>query len=292
VVSWGYPPGLRFQVLGHRARLDIEARSVMAEWVMDSWWVDRCREVGLVAGPEERLFVIANSLGHDIPDSKMDDEAVARRLVERWLADETLATVALDVDSGGAGDPLRVGVNLTPMVVPPGVEHDGATGSLDLDVEGVDVLRPSRELAEFARCWLADAARLMGADAGTGWVELRRRGAPPLHTLVSPPDPGVGYVVQYGWMVVLSPDAVDRLGGLDRVERDAPVVEAQRYDDAGATGLVLQVTSQPVDMDTTVLRRWRDFLAPVIPEITPPGDLSNRETRYPFVLDEDLGICD
>jgi hypothetical protein len=99
-------------------------------------------------------------------------------------------------------------------------------------------------------------------------------------------------VDSYDWMVALPPQAVERLGGVDRVVADAPVAFADVIESPDGPSVLCRVTEDPLSMTVERRRAWRGYLAPVLPEKAPMlespwGDVINVRNGG-FVLPEDI----
>lgn len=78
-------------------------------------------------------------------------------------------------------------------------------------------------------------------------------------------DTPPGKLYGYNWIQYLAPDAVDLLGGWDRVRTDAPVeiVEPIEAGD-GRTGALTLLTKRPAEISDGQWSQWRRYLEPVL----------------------------
>ncbi len=126
----------------------------------------------------------------------------------------------------------------------------------------------------------------LSGSAGLGIKGLRGRGGAYQHSVVP-----FG-VDSYDWMVALPPQAVERLGGVDRVVAEAPVTFADVIESPDGPSVLCRVTEDPLLVTVEQRRAWRGYLAPVLPEKAPMSESPWGEvihlTYGGFVLPEDI----
>jgi hypothetical protein len=77
------------------------------------------------------------------------------------------------------------------------------------------------------------------------------------------------FVRGYYWGNFLSAQHIERLGGLDRIQREAPRVLVEALENEPLL-VYLQLTEDLDSFDDAELRRLRDFLLPLLPQIERP----------------------
>jgi hypothetical protein len=118
-----------------------------------------------------------------------------------------------------------------------------------------------------------------GPDGLRGWVGAYMHSVVPFG------------VDSYDWMVALPPEAVERLGGVDRVVAEAPVAFADVIESPDGTSVLCRVTEDPLLVTVEQRRAWRGYLVPVLPEKAPLGSSSGEVIHLVnggFVLPEDI----
>jgi hypothetical protein len=88
------------------------------------------------------------------------------------------------------------------------------------------------------------------------------------------------FLLGYYWGTILSSGHIAALGGLDRVEREAPCVRVETFRAASGGSLVFLQLTETIDaFSDAELRRLRDFLQPLL-----PAPLYVRPPSYPVRL--------
>jgi hypothetical protein len=210
---------------------------------------DQPREVTLV-----RLDPSAKSRAKSWPDGVVDEAT--------WSAAiEDVGTKWELIHLGGGGFYIRL------MNVGDKATLRANTGGIDLDDADADALA-AEMLAVLRRA-------ASGPGVVTGYVHVDSSPDPYGHLvrgfanldLYGPPHPVAGYY----WALLLGPDQVEDLGGVGRVEREAPVWKVESLA-AGACLCVL--TERPSQITAASMLAWREFLQPVLT----PGYAGPRRT--------------
>lgn len=106
----------------------------------------------------------------------------------------------------------------------------------------------------------------------------------PLHSHLEPA------VFSYGWLELLSPVLVERLGGLSSVKENAPVYRVHEIGTADGVALLLQATATTGELRGGVLREWRDYLSPLFPPLGPRW-LGGRDVGPPlWITDPEIEL--
>jgi len=83
------------------------------------------------------------------------------------------------------------------------------------------------------------------------------------------------------WCTLLSQGHIEALGGIERVEREAPVAEVQRLRGLNGPLLLLQASDSLAGFDTAALVPVYEFLAPVLPPPAPLSEVPESRPRAP-----------
>jgi hypothetical protein len=90
------------------------------------------------------------------------------------------------------------------------------------------------------------------------------------------------WVPGYCWILLLPPEVVAVLGGVERVLREAPVDDARQvvYGN-GDVAVLCRVGIKPIEVPERRWREWKEYLQPVLGEVAYP------RKKYPWILPED-----
>lgn len=100
------------------------------------------------------------------------------------------------------------------------------------------------------------------------------------------------------WMLYLNPEAVMTLGGVERVWRDAPVLDISQISHGDRTGVACRLCRLPEELTRERLSAWREFLHPVLDlphdrkyvrELRRPTDILPTDfDRYISIFDDSM----
>ncbi|HEC08562.1 MAG TPA: hypothetical protein ENI86_03215 [Acidimicrobiales bacterium] len=210
-------------------------------------------------------------------DKELQTMTTFGTVVRAWRTDSLTITVRLSATWDPDPDPDRlVNVNITlvgedPLVFPP------------------DLIET---ILEYTTQYCNTVAVRNGGSAATSttWNYPKR----PLFYLTewnpyrreTPPT-----VFSYGWIEVLAPELVERLGGLDTMSRGCPAHRVVPYECPTGTGAILQATPQPSDLTGETLQTWRDWLQVLFPPLRSPGPDRDCRPTPTWITQQDLELC-
>lgn len=260
----------------------------LVEQLADESSLDWLRPLGFFGDEGRWLLVHAvDGQGRDLdPRSERSVSRGGARSVALAKSDDLSHVMRLHWSFVGDGEPA--GVELLVRTQRPASGPHPAAAEVSLQLSRADLLAPSDDVSAALAAWLdrtmVDAWVVSGGVVAKTDPQLLAAG----QRMAVIEDPFRPYVWDYSWLVVLPPECVERLGGIDEVLTRAPTDEAIVVSTHGGESVRLRACAKPELMNTSTMREWRDYLAPVMVRRRQRARARFTPEALRFVLDDEV----